>query len=101
MNRTGLARLEAVVNGRVQGVGFRYFALATATSLGLVGWVANLPDGRVQCVAEGPAADLEALLEALGRGPAGAGVTSVSAAWLPPAGGLRQFSVRSGGHGGD
>jgi len=96
-----IARLDAVVGGRVQGVGFRYFVLTAANRLGLTGWVANLPDGRVQCVAEGPRADLEALLEALEMGPAGALVTRVSHAWMPPLGGFRSFSVRSGAHRGD
>ena len=95
------ARLDAVISGRVQGVGFRYFVMVTASQLGLVGWVANLSDGRVQCVAEGPQADLEALLDALRHGPQGASVSNVRSAWLPPTGGFDRFSVRSGGHGGD
>lgn len=95
------ARVDAIVSGRVQGVGYRYFVLSAAMRLGLAGWVANLPDGRVQCVAEGPREDLEALLEDLGRGPALAIVEHVSTAWLPPGGGLSAFSIRSGGHRGD
>mgnify|MGYP003335933289 CR=1 FL=1 len=99
--RRGLARFDAVVSGRVQGVGFRYFVLRAATRLGLAGWVANLPDGRVQCVAEGPREDLEALALALLEGPAGALVSNVSLAWLPPVGLAAGFSIRSAGHGGD
>lgn len=94
-------RFEAVVSGVVQGVGFRYFVLTEATHLRLAGWVANLPDGRVQCVAEGPRGDLERLAAALGEGPAGALVTNVSLAWMPALGGLGGFAIRSGGHRGD
>ena len=47
------ARLEAVVRGRVQGVGFRYFVADVATARGIVGWVANDADGSVVCVVEG------------------------------------------------
>ena len=101
MSEGALARLEVLLSGRVQGVGFRYFALSAANRRGLTGWVANLPDGRVQCVAEGPREDLEALLEALERGPAGALVTSVQSAWMPAVGGFTSFSIRSGAHPGD
>ena len=42
------------MHGRVQGVGFRWFTRARALELGLAGWAANLDDGRVEVVAEGP-----------------------------------------------
>jgi acylphosphatase len=96
-----LASLEAVVRGRVQGVGFRYFVLELATGLGLVGWVANDPDGSVRCVAEGRRADLETLLAALNIGPLGGRVNDVEATWGPPRGLFERFTVRSGGHSGD
>ena len=95
------ARLEAVVHGRVQGVGFRYYALRCATGLGLQGWVANEPSGRVRVVAEGQHEGLESLLGALREGPPGAYVEHVDAAWVPPTGTLEAFEVRSGWHGGD
>ena len=94
-------RLDATVRGRVQGVGFRYYAVRHAMDLGLTGWVANEPDGSVRCVAEGPRPALEALLDALERGPAGALVDRVSSRWEMATGGLRSFEVRSGGHRGD
>ena len=59
---TALARVEATVVGRVQGVGFRYFALRRGADLGLRGWVANEPDGSVRTRAEGTRADLERFL---------------------------------------
>ena len=95
------ARLDAVVSGRVQGVGYRYFVLGIAGRLGLTGWVANLPDGRVRCVAEGGRADLERLLAELEHGPGGASVASVEAGWLVATGHFGRFSIRSGGHSGD
>ena len=94
-------RLEAVVSGRVQGVGFRWFVVKEAGRLGLGGWVANEADGRVRCVAEGPKPALEALLAALREGPRGAVVDSVSEDWLPETGRFQGFGVRSSGHRGD
>ena len=95
------ARVDAVVRGRVQGVGFRYFALELATGLGLVGWVANDPDGSVRCVAEGRRPDVETFLTALRVGPLGARVDDVETTWGPPRGSAERFTVRSGGHSGD
>jgi acylphosphatase len=94
-------RLDATVNGRVQGVGFRYFALREGMDLGLDGWVANAADGSVRCVAEGPRPALAILLERLREGPAAAIVERVSEAWMPATGTLGPFSVRSGDHRGD
>jgi acylphosphatase len=62
-----------VVSGRVQGVGFRYFTQDTARREGLSGVVRNLPDGRVEAVAEGDHASLERFEAALRHGPAGHG----------------------------
>lgn len=95
------ARLDAVVHGRVQGVGFRYFVIDIADDLELAGWVANEPDGSVRCVAEGPRPRLESLLEELRLGPPGARVARIDHRWLPPSGTLGPFTVRSGAHRGD
>jgi acylphosphatase len=95
------ARLDALVSGRVQGVGFRWFVVDAAQGLGLAGWVANLADGRVRCVAEGPRAALEALVVVLERGPSGAQVAGVETSWLAPTGAFDGFAIRSGGHRGD
>jgi acylphosphatase len=97
----GLARLEASVRGRVQGVGYRYFVLSEAGRLGLTGWVSNEQDGSVYCVAEGPRGDLQILLEALKEGPAMAIVEHVAETWLPYTGHWSSFGVRSAGHRGD
>ena len=94
-------RLDAVVRGRVQGVGFRVFVVRAAMDLGLGGWVANLPDGAVRCVAEGPRPALEALVARLREGPPAAAIEAVLTGWPPPTGEFSSFSVRSGWHGGD
>jgi acylphosphatase len=94
-------RLEAVVHGRVQGVGYRFFVMRVADSLPISGWVANESDGSVRCVAEGARDDLERLLAALRAGPAGAVVHSVSEQWMPATGRMNGFTVRPSGHRGD
>ena len=97
------ARLEAVVHGRVQGVGFRVFVLRQARALGLRGWVANEARDRVRTVAEGPQNLLEELLQHLHAGPAAALVDRVEATWPTATDGaaLQGFEIRSGWHGGD
>jgi acylphosphatase len=95
------ARLEARVIGRVHGVGFRYFVLQEAQALGLRGWVANMADGSVHCVAEGPRQDLDHLSERLQEGPPAALVDRVQVTWLPATGGFSSFGVRSMSHRGD
>lgn len=96
-----VARLEATVRGRVQGVGFRVYIRRRASSLGLDGWVANQPDGSVQVVAEGPETDLQELLGILERGPAGAVVEAVDVQRGEARGEQPGFGVRAGHHGGD
>jgi acylphosphatase len=81
------------VSGDVQGVGFRDFVQSRAAELGLGGWVKNLPDGRVEAVAEGDRADLERLLDLLRRGPSMAEVGRVQADWERAQGGLRGFEI--------
>ncbi len=80
------ARVHAVVHGRVQGVGFRFFAQREASSRGISGWVRNRRDGAVEVLAEGPREVLEGYLDALRRGPSGARVDRVEAAWTEPKG---------------
>ncbi len=93
--------IEATVSGLVQGVGFRWFVRREADGLGVAGWVANLPDGSVQVVAEGPDAAVEALLDALREGPPGAWVKGVAVVDRPPSGSMDSFEIRVGHHRGD
>lgn len=90
-----MERLTAEVRGRVQGVGFRWFVQRTARALGLTGWTHNLPDGRrVEVVAEGDRAALQALLDALKQGPSGSYVESVTESWSPATHEFEGFSIR-------
>jgi acylphosphatase len=101
----GTVRLDAIVSGRVQGVGFRYFVLREARRLGLDGWTANEMDGSVRVVADGPRATLELLLDILSEGPPASIVERVAVNWPPVASGSRLlgrgFEIRSGSHSGD
>lgn len=71
-----LVRVRALIGGRVQGVAYRYFAEKFASRLGLTGWVRNLPDGRVEVLAEGTEPSIAAFLARLEAGPALARVDS-------------------------
>lgn len=62
-------RLTAFVRGRVQGVGFRWFVRTQALELGLTGYARNLPDGRVEVLAQGPRSATEELLGRLTEQP--------------------------------
>ncbi len=88
-----LVRLHAIVEGRVQGVGFRYFVVETAQSLGVNGWVRNRWDDTVEVMAEGERKVLEKLLALLRRGPRAAYVANVQVDWLPATGEFKQFWI--------
>ena len=96
-----IARLDASVRGRVQGVGFRVWALREAMHLDLDGYVVNEADGSVHVVAEGPRVGLEALVERLHDGPPGALVERVAVRWEPARGLTPGFRIESRGHRGD
>jgi acylphosphatase len=72
-----------LVQGRVQGVGFRWFVSRTAQRLRLVGWVANLEDGAVEVVAAGDPGRLGEMEDALKRGPPAAQVARVDKVEYP------------------
>jgi acylphosphatase len=84
-----------VVSGRVQGVGFRYFTQDTARREGVTGWVRNLPDGRVEALAEGDADAVTRLERALRTGPRGARVDRVYVDDEDPTGKFATFSVKT------
>lgn len=100
-SRPASGRLDAVVHGRVQGVGFRVHVRRLARELGLAGWVANEPGGTVHCVAEGPEDALDRLEAAIRQGPPGAWVERVVVNRGPATGEFTGFDVRTGWHGGD
>lgn len=93
--QVGVERVDARVTGRVQGVGFRWWIVERAKALGVTGWVMNEDDERaVRVVAEGPAHVLDALVEALRRGPSAARVDSVDARREPASGEHDRFEMR-------
>ena len=69
--------IHVLVSGRVQGVGFRYFVRERAEATGVTGWVRNLRDGSVEAVLIGAPDAVQAMLDAIGRGPGGAHVDEV------------------------
>src|SRR4030095_5317046 len=87
-------RAHAHILGRVQGVGYRYFVVTEAEDLGLEGWVRNLPDGRVELVAQGPKGRVENLLERCRKGPDLARGGAVAVACEPPGAERHGFRVR-------
>jgi acylphosphatase len=82
-------RLTAWVQGRVQGVGFRWWTRCRALELGLTGYAVNQTDGRVRVVAQGPREAGEKLLQLLDGGGTPGRVDKVVADWSPP---QEQFS---------
>jgi acylphosphatase len=72
-----ICRKRVFVSGRVQGVGFRRYAREHAESLGLAGWVRNLPDRRVEAVFQGEESDVDSMVEWCGRGSPAALVNEV------------------------
>ena len=84
MAETTTKRAHALVDGRVQGVGFRYSASIEAEYRALTGWVRNLPNGRVELVAEGSAKAVESLVDWCRQGPRHAWVRHVDVVWETP-----------------
>ena len=84
---------HALVRGTVQGVAFRWYAKERARELGVVGWVRNLSDGRVEAWIEGAPAAVEEMLTWLRRGPPAAHVAGVEVIEEVPAG-TDRFEVR-------
>ncbi|MFZ1164165.1 acylphosphatase [Mycobacterium sp.] len=87
-------RLTAWVHGRVQGVGFRWWTRSRALELGLTGYAANLPDGRVMVVAQGSRDACEQLLLLLQGGKAPGQVDTVVVDWSPRGEAISGFSER-------
>jgi acylphosphatase len=94
MSQLEIARLHAVVEGRVQGVGFRSFVQDVADALALTGWVRNRYDGCVEVLAEGDRQTLQKLETALYRGPRASYVTNVISEWGDATGEFKHFQIR-------
>jgi acylphosphatase len=89
----GNERLHALVEGHVQGVGFRYFVFGAAQELNLTGWVRNTYDGSVEVLAEGLRKDLETLTFFLRKGPRGSFVSGVETEWKKASGEFERFDI--------
>ena len=85
--------LQILLSGRVQGVGFRYYARQYAGALGINGYVKNLYDGRVEVVAEGEKELVDRFIAALRRGPSFGNVEHVEIKSLPYENSYSTFSV--------
>lgn len=74
-------QLHCIVSGRVQSIAFRNFVKSIALEMGLTGFVANLPDGSVEVLAQGEYGVLKVLMQHLAKGPSGAMVTGIYDEW--------------------
>jgi acylphosphatase len=88
-----MATYRYFVSGRVQGVGYRYFTLQTAQQLGVNGFARNLPDGRVEVVAEAADEILRQFEDRLREGPSFASVEALDRTAIDPRGD-RGFHIR-------
>ncbi len=83
-----------IVGGRVQGVGFRYFAQHKAEELKISGWARNTPDGKVEIEAEGKTQNLETFIDWMKIGPARALIQTFSVSEITPFRNFTNFSIR-------
>lgn len=90
MNRV---RLTNFYSGHVQGVGFRYTVKALTTGYEVTGTVRNLPDGRVELVAEGAKEELEAFLQAVRESEVGRFIRQEQAGWAEAKNEFRGFEI--------
>lgn len=89
-------RLHVFVSGSVQGVFFRSNTRELAAKLGIKGFVRNLPDGRVEVIAEGPEEKLRTLEAWLRQGPPSAVVDQCEAEWEQATGEFKDFGAGFG-----
>jgi acylphosphatase len=87
-------RVQVIVTGYVQGVGFRMACQRQANSLGVKGWVRNLPDGAVEALFQGPPDAVDAMIAWCYHGPANADVDNVDVRELPVGEPERSFRIR-------
>ena len=87
-------QLYILISGKVQGVGFRAFTQRAATDLGIKGYAKNLPNGKVEVVAEGDKGTLDGLLIAVRKGPTAARVDDVKIEERPFSGTYKTFEIK-------
>ncbi len=88
-----IQRAHLYYTGRVQGVGFRYTAEGFALELGLLGWVKNLPDGRVELVCEGAKEKIEELMSRIQKSMLGKHIKKADLSWEIPTSEFSDFIV--------
>ena len=86
--------VKIIVSGLVQGVGFRYFIYRQAQSLGLTGYVKNLPSGQVEIVASGEKGLIDELVKIARAGPSYASVSGVDLGKIDPPATFNDFEIR-------
>lgn len=87
-------RAEIILNGLVQGVGFRYYILRHAQQLGLTGYTKNLYTGEVQTIVEGEISHIEELFSLLKTGPQSASVKNAKIFWSECTDEFTSFGIR-------
>ena len=87
-------RAQVYYSGRVQGVGFRYSVRETACGFEVAGFVCNLPDGRVELLAEGDEEELKAFLEAIDSGHLAGYIRGRDVNWVDASGEFKGFEIR-------
>ncbi|MDB6020249.1 MAG: acylphosphatase [Pedosphaera sp.] len=85
--------MQVFYTGNVQGVGFRYTVKSLANGFEVAGTVRNLPDGRVELVAEGSKDELSAFQQAIRESELGHFIRKEEVAWREPQGDLRGFEI--------
>lgn len=88
-----MTRADLIIQGRVQGVFYRFSAQEEALRLGLTGEIRNLPGGDVEAIVEGPRERVEEFIAWCRRGPPGARVEEVRVKWSPARGEFRTFRI--------
>ena len=89
-----ITRVHAIVQGRVQEVGFRAYTQRHAAFFELTGWVRNRWNGTVELVAEGRKRNVEQFLQMIRRGPFQGTTKDVAVDWITPTGEFNSFRVR-------
>jgi len=90
-----IRKAHIFVEGRVQGVGFRYFTVETANRFGIFGWVRNTHNHEVEIIAEGPKDKLDQFISIIRQGPNSGYVKSLRIDWLIATGEYNRFSIAS------
>lgn len=89
-----MVRAHLLITGIVQGVGYRWSCRRSAQGIGVTGWVRNLPDGRVEVVAQGTREQVEQLIKWCYRGPDEARVSDIAVSYEEPAEIFQDFGIR-------